>query len=127
MKELAAGEELTAEAKKKVNNVVAESIRLEESYQRARNRKRHDEIESALNKNEAQLIKDTEAAYKRLTQAQREYVSAVKSENEDRQNYWQQEIDSSAAALQTTRESVEASSWSEKTKERIIQITNDAD
>lgn len=50
-------------------------------------------------------VKAVEAAYRRLMQSQREYLSALKAGNEGRQAYWQAEIDGSQSALHAASQS----------------------
>ena len=69
-----------------------ESARIEESHQRAQERK-----QSSVS--EAKIIKDAENAYRDLTHAQSEYLRAVKEGDAFEQERWSRHIEEAEDAL----------------------------
>lgn len=123
---IAAEGKLAESARKEIARLTAEAALEEEKYTKkieeraaAQSKKTADEV----NKD---AIAQTEAAYRRLIQAQSEYVSALKAGNADRQAYWQAEIEGGRNSLTAIEQSVAGMNISADAKEKILQITGDA-
>lgn len=83
------------------------------------------EAERTQKNTDETYIRAMSDAYSRLTQAQREYVAALKDENADRQAYWQNEIDNATKDIGLIHDAAAGADMTERAWQKVQQKASD--
>ena len=71
-------------------------------------------------------IRSATEEYRRLNQAQREYLAAYKSKNTEGMSYWEEEANKARASLEAITQNTAGLNLNAETKEKLARIASDA-
>lgn len=124
---------VSAESERKLNDIIHDGVRANANYRaeiervtKALNEKKDAQLASVDKQTDSHAIELVNNAYKRLAEAQREYLAAMKSGNGQRMAYWNGELQLAQQALDELYKNLDALDLSESAYNEITQKLRDA-